>query len=93
MQTCLVIPSPCRFKTFMEIALEVTFSILDPVTHENLKRLLNRVPNNLSSETLTTSMEENKQLKECINAFKQSKTYYWVREDFLQELKDIERQC
>ncbi|PFN80624.1 hypothetical protein COJ85_29870 [Bacillus sp. AFS076308] len=93
MQTCIVIPSPCRFKTFMEIALEVTFSRLDPVTHENLKRLLNRVPNNLSSETLATSMEENKQLKECIKAFKQTKTYYWVREDFLQELKDIERQC
>ena len=93
MQTCIVIPSPCRFKTFMEIALEVTFSKLDPVTHENLKRLLNRVPNNLSSETLATSTEENKQLKECINAFKQSKTYYWVREDFLQEIRDIERQC
>jgi hypothetical protein len=72
---------------------KATFSKLDPVTHENLKRLLNRVPNNLSSETLATSMEEKKQLKECIHAFKQTKTYHWVREEFLQELKDIERQC
>ena len=93
MQTCIVIPSPCRFKTFMEIALEVTLPKLDPVTHENLKRLLKRVPNNLSTETVTTTMEEKKQLKECIHVFKQSKTYYWVREDFLQELQDIERQC
>ena len=93
MQTCLVIPSPCRFKTLMEIALEVTFSKLDPVTHGNVRGLLNRVPNHLTSETLTTSIEEKKQLKECIDAFKQSKTYYWVREDFLGELKDIERQC
>ncbi|MBM7656433.1 hypothetical protein [Neobacillus cucumis] len=93
MQTCIVIPTPLRFKTFMEIALEVTFSILDPVTHNNVKRLLNRVPNNLSTETLTTSMEEKNQIRECLNAFKQSRTYYWVREDFLQELKDLEGQC
>ncbi|MDQ1000350.1 hypothetical protein QFZ28_000750 [Neobacillus niacini] len=93
MQTNLTILNPFTFKTSMDIALEVTFPVLASETHENLMCVVKRVPNYLRAETLTTTSEEKNQLKECIQAFKQSKTCSWIREDFLQALNDIERQC
>jgi len=76
----------------MEIALEITFPVLPSKEHENLKGLINRVPNELKIVTLSISSEEERHLMNCIAAFKQSKTFYWTREDFLLALKDIERQ-
>jgi hypothetical protein len=93
LQTNLTIPNPFTFKTSMDIALEVTFPVLASETHENLLSLVKRVPNYLRSGMLTATPEEKTQLKECIQAFKQSKTCSWIREDFLQALNDIERQC
>ncbi len=92
-QTNLTIQNPFTFKVSMDIALEVTFPVLASETHENLMSLVKRVPNYLSVETLTATPEDKIQLKECIHAFKQSKTCSWIREDFLQALNDIERQC
>jgi hypothetical protein len=92
-QTNITIPNPFTFKTSMDIALEVTFPVLASETHENLMSLVKRIPNYLRHETLTATPEEKNQLKECIQIFKQSKTCIWIREDFLQALNDIERQC
>jgi hypothetical protein len=92
-QTNLTIRNPFTFKTSMDIALEVTFPVLTSETHENLMCIVKRVPNYLRPETLTATPEEKSHLKECIQAFKQSKTCSWIREDFLQALNDIERQC
>lgn len=77
----------------MEIALEVTFPVLTSEAHENLTILLKRVPNYLRMETITASSQEKTQLKDCISAFKQTKTFSWIREDFIEALNDIERQC
>ncbi|MDM5329845.1 hypothetical protein [Neobacillus sp. CF12] len=93
MRTNLTIPNPFTFKASMDIALEVTFPVLASETHENLMNLLKRVPNYLRPETLIATPEEKNQLKECIQAFKQSKTCSWLREDFLRALNDIELQC
>lgn len=93
MPSSLNIPNPFTFKTSLDIALEVTFPVLPADTHENLKDLVNKVPNHLWPETIAASQQEKSDLKECIQAFKQTKTCSWMREDFLEALNDIERQC
>lgn len=88
----LVIPNPFTFKTALEIALEITLPVLPNDEHESIKELISRVPNELKSVPLSISSEEERQIMDCIAAFKQSKTFYWTRDDFLLALKDIERQ-
>jgi hypothetical protein len=74
MQTKLKIQNPFTFKVSMEIALEVTLPVLSSEVYENLMILVRRVSNFLRSETLFITPEDKIQLKECIIAFKKSKT-------------------
>ncbi|WP_246942791.1 hypothetical protein [Bacillus pinisoli] len=66
-------------KETLKIALEVTTTDLSLVQIELLKRLANRI--SLDSE-LQITMEEVNNLKICLNIFKTSRTWYWLREDF-----------
>ncbi|WML58629.1 hypothetical protein [Neobacillus sp. PS2-9] len=93
MQPNLKISNIFTFKTSLEIALEVTFPVLPSEVNENLNSLLKRIPNKSGADTITASNEEKKQLKDCINAFKHTKSCIWLREDFLQALNDISQQC
>ncbi|EKN66464.1 hypothetical protein BABA_15182 [Neobacillus bataviensis LMG 21833] len=77
-----------RFKEAMCISLEVS----SDGKYFPLKEWVQSIPNDagLSSFELTPELEES--VRSCIDEFKKTKTYFWLREDFKTILYDVELQ-
>lgn len=83
----LFVKDPLCFKASISISLEV-LSQYDSL----LREFVESIPNSVGRVRLETSPEVEESLKSCLNEFKKTKTYYWLREDFKNTLYDIEIQ-
>lgn len=77
-----VIVSPFSFKTSLEIALEVTFPVMATKGYEEIKNLIMNIPNVSTPLNIEVSEEVLESLYTCISAFKNTKTFLWIRDDF-----------
>lgn len=82
------IKDPLCFKESMSIALEA----LSNNKYDQLREFVALIPNKVGRISLDTSKEIENRLKRCINDFKVTKSYFWLREDFKNSLYDIEIQ-
>jgi hypothetical protein len=84
----LYLKDPLCFKEFISISLEV----LPHNKYHNLKEFVQSIPSTVG----LTKVDAPKEIEECINSciseFKNTKTYFWLREDFKNALYDIEIQ-
>ncbi|MFB3164808.1 hypothetical protein ABLO26_25955 [Neobacillus sp. 179-J 1A1 HS] len=84
----LYIKDPLSFKSAIFISLEV----LSNYDNGLLREFVASIPSTVGRVRLETSMEVEASLTSCINEFKETKTYHWLREDFKNALYDIEIQ-
>jgi len=92
METTLSITNPFTFKESLLVAVEVTDSFLNHLQIGQIYEIINKVPNSLPDVTITLSSTLTFALKSCIQSFKQTATYNWLREDFKEAITDIEQQ-
>jgi hypothetical protein len=85
----LYIKDPLCFKESITISLEV-FS--GSGEFEFLQDFIGKMPSTVSAINFDISMEIEKDLLRCIYKFKETKTFYYLREDFKNILYDIEIQ-
>jgi hypothetical protein len=84
----LYVSDPLCFKESILISLEA----LSDSEYNHLKEFVEVVPSSVGRMSLDTSKEVKEELKRCINNFKETKTYHYLREDFKNSLFDIELQ-
>ncbi|MEH7274099.1 hypothetical protein, partial [Neobacillus vireti] len=82
----LYISDPLSFKESILISLEVL------PEYGELRGFAETIPKIVGSIRLDTSMEMENKIGCCIKKFKETKTYFWLREDFKNSLYDIEIQ-
>lgn len=84
----LYLKDPLCFKEFLSISLEV----LPQVRYNHLNEFVHRIPGTVEPMSLDTSREIDDSINSCIEEFKTTKTYFWLREDFKNAVYDIEIQ-
>lgn len=84
----LYLNDPISFKESMLVSLE----ILCEKKYPQLKDYIKSIPSAVGRISLEPSPEIAESLKNCIAHFKQTKTYFWLREDFKNSIYDIEIQ-
>ncbi|MFJ5759284.1 hypothetical protein ACIQAA_09175 [Neobacillus sp. NPDC093182] len=84
----LFIKDPLCFKAAISVSLEV----LSHYDKGLLREFVESIPSSVGRVRLETLPEVEESLKSCLNEFKKTKTYYWLREDFKNALYDIEIQ-
>lgn len=85
----LYIKDPLCFKESITISLEVLSGGGD---YEALQGFIGKIPSTVSTINLDIPMEIEVALLHCIDKFKETRTYYYLREDFKNALYDIEIQ-
>jgi hypothetical protein len=85
----LHIKDPLCFKESISISLEALSSISE---FNHLREFVGTVPSTVSRTSVDTSKEIGESLLRCIDNFKKTKTYHYLREDFKNALYDIEIQ-
>lgn len=84
----LYVSDPLSFKESILISLEA----LSDQEFNQLREFVDLVPSSVGRLSLETCKEIEEELKSCINHFKETKTYHYLREDFKNSLYDIEIQ-
>jgi hypothetical protein len=84
----LFIKDPLCFKASISISLEV----LSQYDNGLLREYVESIPGTVERVRMETSTEVEERLKSCVNEFKKTQTYHWLREDFKNALYDIEIQ-
>jgi hypothetical protein len=84
----LFVKDPLCFKASISISLEA----LPHFGNSLLREFVESIPSSVGRVRLEASPEVEERLKSCLNEFKQTKTYHWLREDFKNALYDIEIQ-
>jgi hypothetical protein len=84
----LFVKDPLCLKASISISLEV----LSHYDISLLREFVQSIPSSVGRVRLETSQEVEDSLKSCMNEFKETKTYHWLREDFKNALYDIELQ-
>lgn len=87
---CILIylKDPLCFKESILVSLEV----FSDNRNTQLKEWAKSIPNTISRKNFEIPKEIEESLKACLNEFKKTKTYFWLREDFKNSLYDIETQ-
>lgn len=73
------------FKASISISLEA----LPHYDNGLLREFVESIPSSVGRLRLVASPEVEEQLINCMNEFKETKTYLWLREDFKNALYDI----
>lgn len=76
-------------KESISILLEV---LSNDRVYDQLKEFVDSIPSAVGQINMDTTKEFEASLKNCINEFMKTKTYFWLREDFKNSLYDIEIQ-
>jgi hypothetical protein len=84
----LFVKDPLCFKASISISLEA----LSHYDNGPLREFVESIPSSVGRVRLETTPEVEESLKSCMNEFKETKTYHWLREDFKNALYDIEIQ-
>jgi hypothetical protein len=84
----LFVKDPLCFKASISISLEA----LSHYDNGLLREFVESIPSSVGKVRLETSPDVEESLKSCMNEFKETKTYHWLREDFKNALYDIEIQ-
>jgi hypothetical protein len=84
----LFVKDPLCFKASISISLEA----LPLYDNGLLREFVESIPSSVGRVRLETSPEVEERLISCLNEFKETKTYHWLREDFKNALYDIEIQ-
>ena len=84
----LFVKDPLCFKASISISLET----LPNYNNSLLREFVESIPSSVGRVRLETTPEVEERLKSCMNEFKETKTYHWLREDFKNALYDIEIQ-
>ncbi|WHY91255.1 hypothetical protein QNK12_27055 [Neobacillus cucumis] len=79
---------PICFKESILISLEV----VSDNNYMPVKSFAQSIPSILKDSRFDTSPELEECIVSCINEFKKTKTYIWLREDFKNILIDVEEQ-
>jgi hypothetical protein len=82
----LYVSDPLSFKESMLISLEALSE------YEYLREFIETIPSSVSVLKLNPSRDVAEGIKSCLEEFKTTKTYFWLREDFKNTLYDIEIQ-
>lgn len=85
----LYLKDPLRVKESISVLLE---ALSRDRAHDQLKEFVDSIPSVVGQISMDTSKEFEVSLKNCINEFRKTKTYFWLREDFKNSLYDIEIQ-
>ncbi|MGN7299113.1 hypothetical protein [Ferdinandcohnia sp. SAFN-114] len=83
-----------NFKDSMDIVLEV----MEGTEQEAFQSISNELTHSLSNLSqngfaINLSQTEKQELYNCLQSFKETKTYYYLREDLKNSLIDLEIQC
>lgn len=85
----LSLKDPLSVKESISILLEV---LSNDRVYDQLKEFVDSIPSVTGQISMDTSKEFEVSLKNSINEFMKTKTYFWLREDFKNSLYDIEIQ-
>ncbi|MDQ0974586.1 hypothetical protein QFZ31_004464 [Neobacillus niacini] len=80
---------PLCFKESITISLEALSGM---GIYEHLRDIVDTIPSTVNRMCLGTSRDIEESLGSCIDKFKETKTYHYLREDFKNALYDIEIQ-
>lgn len=85
----LYLKDPLSVKESISILLEV---LSNDRVYDQLKEFVDSIPSAVGQISMETTKEFEASLKNCIHEFMNTKTYFWLREDFKNSLYDIEIQ-
>lgn len=77
-------------KEALHVALEVTWPDLPADQAGTLRRLVEQVPGCIGSVDLDMAPADKAAVEACMAHFRQSHTWYWLREDFAGALNELE---
>ncbi len=84
--------NPFALKESLQVALEVAWPDLPPDRVCHVRAFLGQVPTLIHPVTLQVGRLERLALLACSRYFLQSRTAYWLREDFITAIRELERE-
>jgi hypothetical protein len=84
--------NPFALRESLKIAVEVSYPLLVPTPHKSLNSIINRIPNILNESSIQLSKSEMNLLRTCLERFRNTNTFRWVRPDFIEAVIDAEKQ-
>lgn len=86
------VKNPFALRESLQVALEVSWADLPAEQVSDLKRFIGAVPAHVEATAVSVSPAERIGLKACAAYFRQSRTWYWLREDLSEALAELERE-
>jgi hypothetical protein len=86
----ITISNPATLKNVLRIAFEVTYIDLSKYQMDNIKSMINELPDSFESTNVLFSGDQIVDLYMCIRFFRQSYTYKLLREDLHHAMYDLE---
>lgn len=84
--------NPFALRESLQIALEVAWPDLPPGAVCVIKSFLEKIPTRIQPIALPIDGGARQTILACSAHFRQSRTAHWLREDFVQALRDLERE-
>lgn len=86
------IRNPFALKESLQVALEVAWPDMAPDRVATLRRFLRGVPSVVQPTALAIEPGTREGILCCAAYFRQSRAWYWLREDLCQAIMDLERE-
>ncbi|MEH7119239.1 hypothetical protein V7128_17750 [Neobacillus vireti] len=93
MAVSIYVSNPIILAKAMEVALEVTHSLIKGTEYDDLNILKDKIFNLPDNSTFIIDKKTCQSLVNCISAFKNSTTCNWIRSDFTKKIFEIEDYC